>query len=85
MMDWKRFVRKLSRPNFKVLSRHSPGGTEINPENLSQDSWFSDRDMNSECPEYEAEMLTTRLWSSVKRMKKEYLIKKNIVFRNIMK
>jgi hypothetical protein len=70
MMDWKGFGRKLSRPNFKALSRHSPGGTEINPENLSQDIWFSDRYMNPECPEYEAEMLTTQLWSTVKRIKK---------------
>jgi hypothetical protein len=38
MMKWKGFGRKRSRPNFKVLSRHSPGGTEVNLENVSQDS-----------------------------------------------
>jgi hypothetical protein len=30
-------LRKLSWPNFKAISRHSPGGTEENGENLSQD------------------------------------------------
>jgi hypothetical protein len=28
MMNWKGFVRKQLRPNFKVLSRNSPGETE---------------------------------------------------------
>jgi hypothetical protein len=32
MMNWKGFGRKWSRPNFKVLSWHSPGGTEENHE-----------------------------------------------------
>jgi hypothetical protein len=38
MINWKGFVWKRSWPNFKVLSGHSPGGTEENHENLSQDS-----------------------------------------------
>jgi hypothetical protein len=33
MMNWKGFGRKWLCPNFKVLSRHSPGGTEDNHEN----------------------------------------------------
>jgi hypothetical protein len=33
MMDWKRFDRKRSWPNFKVLSWHSPGVAEENHEN----------------------------------------------------
>jgi hypothetical protein len=30
MMNWKGFGRKRPWPNSKVLSRHSPGGTEYN-------------------------------------------------------
>jgi hypothetical protein len=29
-MNWKGFGRKPPWPNFQVLSRHSPGGTEKN-------------------------------------------------------
>jgi hypothetical protein len=36
--NWKGFGRKRSWPNFKVLSRQSPGGNEENHENLNQDS-----------------------------------------------
>jgi hypothetical protein len=32
MMNWKEFGRKRSWPNLKVLSRHSPGKTEVNHE-----------------------------------------------------
>jgi hypothetical protein len=32
MLNWKEFGRKWLRPNFEVLSRHSPGGTEENHE-----------------------------------------------------
>jgi hypothetical protein len=38
MMNLKGLGRKRSWPNFKVLSRHSPGGTEENHKNLNQDS-----------------------------------------------
>jgi hypothetical protein len=38
MISWKGFGRKRSRPNFKVLSRHSPRGTEENTKILNQDS-----------------------------------------------
>jgi hypothetical protein len=34
MMNWKGFGRKWSWPNFKLLSRHFPAGTEENHENL---------------------------------------------------
>jgi hypothetical protein len=34
MMNWKGVGRKRSWPNFKVLSRHSPRGTEKNQEKL---------------------------------------------------
>jgi hypothetical protein len=29
-MNWKGFGRTWSSPNFKILARHSPGGTEEN-------------------------------------------------------
>jgi hypothetical protein len=57
-MSWKGFGRKRPWPNFKVLSHHSPGGTEENCENLSQDSRSPSRDLNLGLPEYE-EVLTT--------------------------
>jgi hypothetical protein len=59
MMNWKRFGRKWSWPNFKVISRHSPGETEKNDENLSPDNWFPGRDLNPGLPEYEVGVLTT--------------------------
>jgi hypothetical protein len=38
-MNWKGFGRTQSWPNFKVLFRHSPGGTEENHEKtVNQDS-----------------------------------------------
>jgi hypothetical protein len=46
MENWKRFPRKRSWPNFKVLSRNSPGGTEKIFENLSQDSQSRGWDLN---------------------------------------
>jgi hypothetical protein len=36
MMNWKGFGRRRSWPNFNVLSRHSPGGTEKNYEKICQ-------------------------------------------------
>jgi hypothetical protein len=55
-------------PNFKVLSLHSPGGTEKNHENVSQDSRFSGRDVNPRPPKYEALMLITKPQSSAKKI-----------------
>jgi hypothetical protein len=48
-------------PNFKVLSWHSPRGTEENHENLNRDSQSQSRDLNSGPPEYEAGMLIMML------------------------
>jgi hypothetical protein len=45
---------------FKVLSRHLPGGTEKTHKNHSQDSLSPGRNLNSEPPEYEAGVLSTR-------------------------
>jgi hypothetical protein len=38
VMNWNGFSRKRSWPNFKVLSRHLPGGTDETHRNLNQDS-----------------------------------------------
>jgi hypothetical protein len=35
MMNWKGFGRKRPWPNFKVLSKHSPGVTEESHDNMS--------------------------------------------------
>jgi len=37
MVNWKGFGRKRWWPNFKILSRHSPEGTEENHENIKKD------------------------------------------------
>jgi hypothetical protein len=50
MMNWKGSGRKRSRHNFKVLSKHSPGVTEENHENLNQDSRSPGRDLNLDLP-----------------------------------
>jgi hypothetical protein len=44
---------------FKTLSRHLPGGTEKNRENLSKDNQSPGRDWKPEPPEYGARVLTT--------------------------
>jgi hypothetical protein len=59
MMNWKGFGRKRSWPDFKVLSQQSPGGTEKNYENLSQDSRSPSRDLNPRPLKHEAKVLTT--------------------------
>jgi hypothetical protein len=38
MKTWKELGRKRQWPNFKVLSRHSPGGADKNYEKLNLDS-----------------------------------------------
>jgi hypothetical protein len=68
MTNWKGFGRKRLWPNFKILSWHSPGGTEKNHENLSHDSQYPGRDLNPEPPGYKTGVLTTRLWHSVLRI-----------------
>jgi hypothetical protein len=41
MMNWKGFERKQSWPNFKVLCRPSPGGTEEKDEKAESGKPFS--------------------------------------------
>jgi hypothetical protein len=52
-----RMWKKAVVAYFKVLSRHSPGGTEENHEILSQDSRCPVRYLNTGLPEYEAGVL----------------------------
>jgi hypothetical protein len=54
-----------SWPNFKVLSQHSPGGSEKYHENFSQGSQSPGRYFNRGPAEYEAGMLPTRPRHSV--------------------
>jgi hypothetical protein len=58
MMNLKVFGRKRPWPDFKVQSRHSPGGTEEN-------HGHRDRKSNPAPPEYEVGVLTTRPRRSV--------------------
>jgi hypothetical protein len=59
MLNWKGFGRYRSLPNYKALSRHSPGGTEENHEKR-QSGLSPGRDLNLGSPEYEAGVLTTQ-------------------------
>jgi hypothetical protein len=59
VMNWKGFGKNRSWPNFKVLSRHSPGETEENTKTLSQDSRSPSLGLNPGLPVYETGMLTT--------------------------
>jgi hypothetical protein len=56
---------------FKVISRHFPGGTEKNHKDLTQDSRSPGRYLNLGTPEYEAEVLTTRLRRSISGSQEE--------------
>jgi hypothetical protein len=60
MMKLEGFGGKRSWPNFKILSRHSPGGTEENTKNIIQDSRSPDRDLNPGPLENEVGGLTTQ-------------------------
>jgi hypothetical protein len=51
--------RKQLWMNFEAPSRHSPGGSEQNHKNISQESLSPFRDLNSGHSEYEARVLTT--------------------------
>jgi hypothetical protein len=44
---------------LEVLSRFLPGETEEMTKNLSQDSRYAGRDLNSRRPEFEVAVLTT--------------------------
>jgi hypothetical protein len=46
MMNWEGCARKWSWLNFKLLTRHLPGGTIENHKNLSQNRRFPGRDYN---------------------------------------
>jgi hypothetical protein len=60
-MNLNGFGRKRPWPNFKVLTRHSSGGTEEIHDNLCQDSRFPCLNLYPGPPEYEAGVLTIRL------------------------
>jgi hypothetical protein len=65
MINWKGFGRKRSWPDFKVLFRHSPWGTEENTVNLSWDIRSPSRVLNPGPPKDEAGLFITRPRSSV--------------------
>jgi hypothetical protein len=61
MMNWKGFGRKRPWPDFKVLSRNSPGGTEEkNEKTLIRIAGRLGRDMNPRSPENKGGVLTAR-------------------------
>jgi hypothetical protein len=60
-----RICKKAVVAQFKVISRHAPGGTKIITKTLSQDSRSSGRDLKPGRPEYEARVFTTRPLRSV--------------------
>jgi hypothetical protein len=59
-MNWKGFGRKRSRLNFKVLFRHSHGGTEENHEQVNQDSGSPGPKCETGASRNEAGVLTAR-------------------------
>jgi hypothetical protein len=60
-MNFDEFGRKRSWPNFNVLYRHSPGGTEENYEKTSiRIDGRRGQEKNPRPPEYKAEVLTSR-------------------------
>jgi hypothetical protein len=59
MVNWKGCGRKRSWPNFKILSRHSPGRTEENHKTIRIAGRWG-RDLKPEPAEYEAGVLTTQ-------------------------
>jgi hypothetical protein len=76
MVNCKGCGRKRSWPNFKLISRHSPGGTHYNYEYLSQHSRSPGLDLNPGNPECEAGVLTTHPRRSMVLMRNlEVLIK----------
>jgi hypothetical protein len=59
--ELERICRKRSWPNFKVLSRNLPGGTEGKHEKSITIAGRWGLDLNPGPPEYEVGVLTTRL------------------------
>jgi hypothetical protein len=66
MINWKLFGRKRWWHNFKVLSRHSHGVTEEKHETSQSGQPVAGQESNTEPPEYEAGVLTTRPLRSVR-------------------
>lgn len=64
-MNIKRCRRKRSWPDFKILSRYLPVGTEVTTKNLDQGNRPPGPDLNSKPPEYATRVLTTRPQLSV--------------------
>jgi hypothetical protein len=60
MMNWKVFCRKRSWPNFKVLSRHSPGELRKTAKTSIRIAGCLSLDSKPGPTDYEAEVLTTR-------------------------
>jgi hypothetical protein len=56
----KNMWKKAVITQFKLLSRHFPGGPEKNHKNTQPDNLCPGRDFNPGPSEYEAEVLTTR-------------------------
>jgi hypothetical protein len=59
-MNYKKYRRRWSWPNSKVLSWHMPGGTEENHNILSQNNRSPGKNVNLGPPEYEVGVLTTQ-------------------------
>jgi hypothetical protein len=65
MINWKESGCKRSWPYCKLLSPHSPEGTNKNTKNVIHDSPSPGRDLNGERHVYETGILITRLRRSV--------------------
>jgi hypothetical protein len=53
-MNYEGCEKKWSWPDFKIISRNVPGGTEKNHKNLGQKSRFLGRGLKPGLSEYEA-------------------------------
>jgi hypothetical protein len=69
MMNWRGFGRKLSWPNFMVLSWHSPGGTEKPWKTSIRIAGRQGREINPGPSELKVGVLTTRQQRSVTNVK----------------
>jgi hypothetical protein len=59
MMNWKGFGRKQLHPNFKILSRYLPGGSDESHEKLQTGYLVSSLTFEHGPPKYEAGVLPT--------------------------
>jgi len=62
--ELERIWKKLTRPNFKELSRHSPGDTEENHDKTCENPRSRGRYFNPAPPKYETGVLNTQSRSS---------------------